>query len=651
MGIMSISTGETKMLLTMKRTLIFLCGGVLLSAAASCSVDNATPVPSDPRVQMEFTAGAPGTRTAISSDNSVIWSEGDAISIFDGTGNNRFDISDGYGTASAKFTGAAAETDKYYALYPYSADADLVGTTLHATLPAIQYAEENTFGTGLNPSVAVTDASRNLTFHNVAGILKVSLSGSSVDGRSIREIQVKPGTGNMAGPYTVAMDKATPAATAASSDSPVGVQLKSRDGGAMSGTDFYLVLLPGIYQNVELTVSCTDGSYMTGTSGTFTITAGKVNTTTVDLSDATANDQGLYGLYQAGIDIEIGGKTYNIADYGEAQLIVSDSDLSELRGNNSGVYFIDPDATVTFSYTGAIYKLLLIGNDPERRSKVIFDNRAHLNQSSNTDGVFLLNNLDADISDIINGTGNESDSAASYFLVQNADGEYGYVGIINSGITMGSYGSFTYVSSKSRSYAKFCIEDSEFYIPAGTGAKTLLNVGSSSAPYGLISVRNSIFYSDGQVTDFRFVGNNSSQIDIDEFVFENNSLVNIWTTSNSCVRYKSLRTVSVTKNLIWNSSVSNGTSFFRPFDTTDGGVYPGNPTGSLVDDNIVYKGGDTSIEADGNFQWFYGGLTRVDQSGFSVCSEAKFVENSPLGDSPVYPFTQIPEYASYGAQR
>lgn len=651
MGVMSISTGETKMLLTMKRTLIFLCGGVLLSAAASCSVDNATPVPSDPRVQMEFTAGAPGTRTAISPDNnSVYWTDGDAISVFDGTYNNEFTISSGVGSPNATFSGTATESGKYYALYPYSADADWNGNKISSVLPEDQLGGYNTFSPGTNPSVAVSDGN-TLAFHNVAGLVRVTLPDNYSGERKVREIQLSADQ-SLAGPYEVDMSGSSYSAVA-TAKTPVSVSLApvNSDGDFIVGTEFYLVVLPGSYTNLKMSVVFNDGSYMTGTIASAEITAGKVFNASVDPDNATANDQGLYGLYQAGIDIEIGGKTYNIADYGEAQLIVSDSDLSELRGNNSGVYFIDPDATVTFSYTGAIYKLLLIGNDPERRSKVIFDNRAHLNQSSNTDGVFLLNNLDADISDIINGTGDESDSAASYFLVQNADGEYGYVGIINSGITMGSYGSFTYVSSKSRSYAKFCIEDSEFYIPAGTGAKTLLNVGSSSAPYGLISVRNSIFYSDGQVTDFRFVGNNSSQIDIDEFVFENNSLVNIWTTSNSCVRYKSLRTVSVTKNLIWNSSVSNGTSFFRPFDTTDGGVYPGNPTGSLVDDNIVYKGGDTSIEADGNFQWFYGGLTRVDQSGFSVCSEAKFVENSPLGDSPVYPFTQIPEYASYGAQR
>lgn len=634
----------------MKKNLIFLWGGVLLFAVSSCSVDNTTPVPSDPRVRMEFTAGTPGTRTAINSDNSVSWTDNDAISVFDGTYNNEFTISSGVGSSSATFSGTAIESDTYYALYPYSADAACSGNIISSVLPENQFGGYNTFTPGTNPSVAVSDGN-TLAFHNVAGLVRVTLPDGYSGERTVRKIQLSADQ-SLAGPYTVDMSGSSYSAVA-TAETPAGVSLAplNSDSDFINGTEFYLVVLPGSYTNLKMSVIFTDGSYMTGTIASAEITAGTVFNAPVDPDNATTNDQGLYGLYQAGIDIEIGGESYNIADYGEAQLIVSDSDLSELRGNNSGVYFIDPDATVTFSYTGAIYKLLLIGNDPDRRSKVIFDNRAHLNQSSNTDGVFLLNNLDADISDIVNGTGNESGSAASYFLVQNANGEYGYVGIINTGITMGSYGSFTYVSSNSRSYAKFCIEDSDFYIPAGEGTKTMLNVGSSTASYGLISVRNSIFYSDGQVTDFRFVGNNNSQIDIDEFVFENNSLVNIWTTSNSCVKYESLRTVSVTKNLIWNSSVSNGTSFFRPSDTSEEGVYPGNPTGSLVDDNIVYKGGDTST-GENNFQWFFGGLaTRVDQSGFSVCKEAEFVENSPLGDSPVYPFTQIPEYSSYGAQR
>ena len=640
------------MLLTMKRTLIFLCGGVLLSAAASCSVDNATPVPSDPRVQMEFTAGAPGTRTAISSDNSVIWSEGDAISIFDGTGNNRFDISDGYGTASAKFTGAAAETDKYYALYPYSADADLVGTTLHATLPAIQYAEENTFGTGLNPSVAVTDASRNLTFHNVAGILKVSLSGSSVDGRSIREIQVKPGTKNMAGPYTVAMDEATPAATAASSGSPVGVQLKSRDGGAMSGTDFYLVLLPGTYQNVELTVICTDGSYMTGTSGTFTITAGEVNTTTVDLSDATANDQGLYGLYQAGIDIEIGGKTYTPEDLLNTftKVIHITSDNAESTNLTSpGVYFIDPDVTVSNSATRGWNKIMLIGNDPSVRTKV---NMSSYIAVTNDGGQFVCYNMEFA----------DKRSSATYMFTSTFDGGYESVVFDNCKFSLLAGSALISVSSPSsgtvaRYINNTTIVDSEISLPEYTRlgvdgklnnpcrtvaftATVSSNTGTSlldGVTINSVTIRNNAIYcNSGMVNGYQLLfTTNNAECTVSSLSIENNSFVNLLPRTDGLISAYTVSSLDMRNNIFWTADMMDLNYVIVK-------CYGEYPAGEICKDNLAF-----ATNAGKDFVTFH------ENNGWSGADNVIVTSESPFADMNYTDgiFTVKPEYASYGAQR
>ena len=652
MGIMSISTGETKMLLTMKRTLIFLCGGVLLSAAASCSVDNATPVPSDPRVQMEFTAGAPGTRTAISSDNSVIWSEGDAISIFDGTGNNRFDISDGYGTASAKFTGAAAETDKYYALYPYSADADLEGTTLHATLPTVQYAEENTFGTGLNPSVAVTDASRNLTFHNVAGILKVSLSGSNVDGRSISEIQIKPEAGNMAGPYTVAMDEATPAAAAASSGSPVGVQLKSRDGGAMSGTDFYLVLLPGTYQNVELTVICTDGSYMTGTSGTFTITAGEVNTTTVDLSDATANDQGLYGLYQAGIDIEIGGKTYTPEDLLNTftNVIHITSDNAESTNLTSpGVYFIDPDVTVSNRATRGWNKVMLIGNDPSVRTKVDMSNYIAV---TNDGGQFVCYNMEFA----------DKRSSATYMFTSTFDGGYESVVFDNCKFSLLAGSALISVSSQSKgTVARYInnttIVDSEISLPEYTRVgvdgklnnpcRTVAFTATVSSDTGTslldgvtinsVTIRNNAIYcNSGMVNGYQLLfTTNNAECTVSSLSIENNSFVNLLPRTDGLISAYTVSSLDMRNNIFWTADMMDLNYVIVK-------CYGEYPAGEICKDNLAF-----ATNAGKDFVTFH------ENNGWSGADNVIVTSESPFADMNYTDgiFTVKPEYASYGAQR
>lgn len=77
---------------------------------------------------MTFTAsmeGTGGTSRATIDGLDIKWAEGDKISIFDGStendGNQAFTLTSGIGTTSGTFKGSAAETDTYYAIYPYAA--------------------------------------------------------------------------------------------------------------------------------------------------------------------------------------------------------------------------------------------------------------------------------------------------------------------------------------------------------------------------------------------------------------------------------------------------------------------------------------------------------------------------------------------------
>lgn len=79
---------------------------------------------------MSFTAAQEDTDgvTRASIDGLAIkWSDGDAISVFDGSstnnGDQRFDLVSGSGNTTGSFEGDAAEADSYYALYPYAASS------------------------------------------------------------------------------------------------------------------------------------------------------------------------------------------------------------------------------------------------------------------------------------------------------------------------------------------------------------------------------------------------------------------------------------------------------------------------------------------------------------------------------------------------
>ena len=608
----------------MKKNLTFLWGGVLLFAVASCSVDSATPVPSDPRVRMEFTAGTPGTRTAINSDNSVSWTDDDAISVFDGTYNNEFTISSGAGSSNATFSGAAIESDTYYALYPYSADAALSGSTISSVLPSDQLSGYNTFSPGTNPSVAVSEGN-TLVFHNVAGLVRVTLPEGYSGERTVSEIQLSADQ-SLSGAYTVDMSGSSYSAVA-TAKTPAGVRLIPSDSnsGVISGTEFYLAVLPGSYTNLKLSVIFTDGSYMTGTIASAEITAGTVFNAPVDPDNATANDQGLYGLYQAGIDIEIGGKYYNIADFGEAQLIVSDSDLSALRGNNSGVYFIDPDATVTFSYAGAIYKLLLIGNDPDRMSNIIPTQNFKANSSGNNDAELLLYNINLDF------------SAQSAYLIAQNNITPSAVRIIGCRLNLPK--AFTYISTDGRSFTMIDLQDN--VIKLSDSESHFMNFASNTATFPYINISNNIFYGSA----LRFITGNSATID--KLAFTNNTIVDAF-SNDGWFYYGTLNEVIIRNNLIYRTSQSGNLYIFRPSNTEAGAgePYPGNPRQGTCEQSIVYD----AAQSEYNRQWFYYGMQRVvltEEQEMTSLTENPFSEL----DIATETFTVKPEYASYGAQR
>lgn len=141
-----------------------------------------------------FENGA-GTRTALDDSNSVLWSEGDQISVFAGTTANTAYILDegadtGYGTFEPNSGIAAQESGNSLsanvAYYPYDNKvtvSEVEGSfAINATFPAEQtYCGSGTFGIGASPMVAVTSGidDDNLKFRNVGAIFRLQLKGNA----------------------------------------------------------------------------------------------------------------------------------------------------------------------------------------------------------------------------------------------------------------------------------------------------------------------------------------------------------------------------------------------------------------------------------------------------------------------------------------
>lgn len=122
----------------MKKSLITLAA---IFAVFACSKE-VSPVEGShntvPTGYKSLTISAEVTKVAIADDGKSAWESGDFIAVYDGTGINKFELTDGAGSATAEFTGLVADnaTD-IVAVYPYEA-AVVKDNALEVLVPATQ---------------------------------------------------------------------------------------------------------------------------------------------------------------------------------------------------------------------------------------------------------------------------------------------------------------------------------------------------------------------------------------------------------------------------------------------------------------------------------------------------------------------------------
>ena len=149
----------------------------IVSFASCSSEDNNTTIENESATKvMTFTATQEGNEAstrAILSGTNIHWDSEDKISIFDGTNNNQFTLTDGAGRTFGKFSGKAGQSNSYTAVYPYQENASLSGDDVtNVTLPAIQYARDNSFDKKAALMMAKSTKT-TLEFKNAVGYVKV----------------------------------------------------------------------------------------------------------------------------------------------------------------------------------------------------------------------------------------------------------------------------------------------------------------------------------------------------------------------------------------------------------------------------------------------------------------------------------------------
>ena len=312
------------------------------------------------------------TKVAIGIDETsgkakVSFTAGDFVAIYDGETIDRITLEaeninpDGSATFKAPKVSATAES--YLA---YVSDKNTLGSfeENHVYTNVKNTGNPNDFveiASGRTPHAAFASCGgtdRRLSFKNMLTLLKFKVSTEGVSYVEFRGNNNENVTGKVVGTYSTGETNLVGFNTETNCFAVAKIFVSAPN------TDCYITLAPGLTLSKGFTVTAYDATgsalFSSKSDKVFTTAAGKL----WDLGTLEEHKMTPYDMWMAGQDIEIGGKMYNKAEYGDGKLLKSGT--SENLNAAGGVYFIENGATVNISWANYKGAVILIGNDNER---------------------------------------------------------------------------------------------------------------------------------------------------------------------------------------------------------------------------------------------------------------------------------------------
>ena len=207
---------------------------------------------------------AAGTRTYLNDDKKVVWSTGDALSLFDTKNNNRvFELTKGAGSTTGEFGGTVSVDSRkeYYAVYPYDADYTFSsGTVTGVTLPAEQTAVANGFDKSAAIMTGYTTDAKNLAFKQLCAFVQITTESAT------KKIVFKTnGTESLAGTLSVSIDEdGIGTATVTSGGTGTVTLVPAGNEESIAAGTYLIAVLPGtLTQGFTMECVGTDGSELT----------------------------------------------------------------------------------------------------------------------------------------------------------------------------------------------------------------------------------------------------------------------------------------------------------------------------------------------------------------------------------------------------
>lgn len=309
------------------------------------------------------------TKVAIDIDATaktakVSFTAGDFIAVYDGKTIDRITLNaeninpDGSATFKSEIVSPTAES--YLA---YVSDMNTLGSfeANHVYTNVKNDKNPNDFveiASGRTPHAAFASCSgtdRSLSFKNMLTLLKFKVSTAGVSYVEFKGNNNENVIGKVVGTYS------TGETNLAGFNTETNCFAAAKTFVSAPNTDCYITLAPGLTLSKGFTITAYDAAgnalFISKSDKAFKTTAGKL----WDLGTLEEHKMTPYEMWMAGQDIEIGGKMYNKAEYGDGKLVKSGA--SENLGETGGVYFIENGATINISWANYKGAVILIGND------------------------------------------------------------------------------------------------------------------------------------------------------------------------------------------------------------------------------------------------------------------------------------------------
>ena len=200
------------------------------------------------------------TRTNLGTDGAVLWSKDETITVFADNGTSSTfkckSLSDD--SRTAVFSGSAVISDSYYALSPAQIGASLDASSglISAELPAVQTAVAGSFDPAASLAIACA-RDGELNFRNICALVSFVVRNDDIN--SITLIAgPKDGTSSIAGPFLADYNNGEPEVV-----TDGGVNEITLQGGFSSGSRYYMVLMPGEYEDLQIVFCRADGARAT----------------------------------------------------------------------------------------------------------------------------------------------------------------------------------------------------------------------------------------------------------------------------------------------------------------------------------------------------------------------------------------------------